>query len=133
MTYTPSGLRAILCKYQRRAVGARQRPRDDVLVQRASPLNEAPWAATSREWADVEAAMSALPHNWGHITFTYLCLGGNNVEGTSWRNGMSQYNWREKVGDFWCMSAGDINKVVNESLKEMSDTLNGVTVTNDPA
>ncbi len=130
MTYTPGGLRSILCNYQRRAVGARQRPPEDRLGTQAPPLGEAPWAASSRVWSDVEEAMRALPYNWGHITFTYLCLGGNDKERTSWRNGMSQFNWREKVGDFWCMSAGGVNRIVNDSLKEMAATLNGTNSAN---
>jgi len=130
--YTTSMVRGLLAGYQRRAQGARQRPRDDVLVQRAAPLNEAPWVVSSCVWSDIEQAMKALPFNWEKITFAVLCLGGNEKQGTSWRNGMSQYNWREKVGDFWGMTAGEINKVVNESLKEMTDSLNGIAVDSSP-
>jgi hypothetical protein len=54
-----------------------------------------------------------------------VCLG----EG-SWRNGTKRYNWREKVGDYWGISGGDVRKVVDSALKEMCDSLNGVAVTN---
>ncbi len=130
MNYTPGMVRALLCSYQRRAQNARQRAPEDRLGTKASPLEEAPWVASSCTWSDIEQAMRALPYNWEKITFAVLCLGGNEEERTSWRNGMSQYNWREKVGDFWGLTGGDVNKIVNESLREMTDSLNGVAVTN---
>ena len=128
MTYTPSMLRGWLCNYQRRAQDARMRPPEDRLAVRVPPLEEAPYVSTSCVWADIEQAMRALPYNWEKITFAVLCLGGGK-EGTSWRNGMSEYNWREKVGDFYGMTAGDVNKLVGESLQEMCDFLNRVEFT----
>ncbi len=119
MTYTPSMIRKLLSDYQRRAQGARPRPRDDVLVQRASPLEEAPWASSSCLWSDIETAMQNLPFQHAHILFMAVCLG----EG-SWRNGMKRYNWREKVGDYFGISGGDVNKVVDSALEEMCDFLN---------
>ena len=131
MIYTSSMLRGWLCNYQRRAQDARMRPPEDKLAVRVPPLEEAPYVATSCVWADIEQAMRALPYNWERITFAVLCLGGGK-EGTSWRNGMSEYRWREKVGDFWELTAGEVNKVVDGALKEMTDTLNGIAVSNDP-
>jgi hypothetical protein len=52
-----------------------------------------------------------------------VCLG----EG-SWRNGSKRYNWREKVGDFFGITGGDVNKVVSESIQEMCSFLNTDTV-----
>ncbi len=130
MTYTVAMVRGWLCNYQRRAQDARMQPPEDKLAVRVPPLEEAPWAATSCTWADIEQAMRVLPYNWEKITFAVLCLGGNEKEGTSWRNGMSQYNWREKVGDFWGMTAGQVNKIVDSALQEITDSLNGVAVTN---
>ena len=132
MTYTVSIVRGWLCSYQRRAQDARRQSPEDKLAAKAPSLEEAPWAASSCVWADLEQAMRTLPYNWEKITFAVLCLGGNEKEGTSWRNGMSLYNWREKVGDFWGMSGGQVNKIVGESLREMTDTLNGVAVDNAP-
>ena len=125
MTYTPGMVWKLLAGYQRRAQGARQRPRDDVLLQRAAPLEEAPWANSSCLWSDIEQAMRALPFQHAAILWMTVCEG----EG-SWRNGMKRYNWREKVGDFWGITGGDVNKVVGGALKEMCDSLNGVAVTN---
>jgi len=133
LTYTPSMVRSLLSGYQRRALAARPRPPEDRLGTKAPPLHEAPWAASSRVWADIEAAMHALPPTWDRITFAVLCLGGSEKEPTSWRNGMSLQNWREKVGDFYDMRVADINKIVGESVREMADTLNGAAATNDPA
>ncbi len=99
------------------------RPPEDRLGTRPPPLDEAPWANTSCLWSDLEQAMRALPFHHAQILFMTLCLG----EG-SWRNGMKRYNWREKVGDFWGVSGGDVNKIVDESLQVMCDSLNGVAV-----
>jgi hypothetical protein len=43
---------------------------------------------------------------------------------------MSGYNWREKVGDFWGLTAGDVNRIVKDAIQEMTDSLNGVAVDN---
>lgn len=128
MTYTPEQVRGYLCNFQRRANDTRPRP-PDVLAVRVPPLEEAPYAASSCVWSDIEQAMRNLPFNWEKITFAVLCLGGGK-EGTSWRNGMSVYNWREKVGDFWGLTGGDVNRIVKDAIQEMTDSLNGVAVTN---
>ena len=133
MNYTTGTVRGYLCNYQRRALGARPRQPEDKLAVRVPPLEEAPYAASSCVWADIERAMRNLPYNWEKITFAVLCLGGNNREGTSWRNGMGASRWREKVGDFWGLTGGEVSKIVDVSLKEMTNTLNGVAVNNDPA
>ena len=130
MNYTTSLVRGYLCNYQTRAMHARP-PQRDVLAVRVPPLEEAPYAASSCIWSDIEQAMRNLPYNWEKITFAVLCLGGGK-EGTSWRNGMSVYNWREKVGDFWGLTAGDVNRIVKDAIQEMTDSLNGVAVTNAP-
>lgn len=127
MTYTPSQIRRLLSDYQRHAQGALMRPPEDRLGTRAPPLEEAPWAASSCLWADIETAMKNLPFHHAAIVFMVLCLGGG-----SWRNGMKPYNWREKVGDFWNIEGGEVNKIVDESLKLMCESLNGVAVDNAP-
>jgi hypothetical protein len=129
MIYTPEMVRGYLCNYQPRAMYARPPQRDDKLAVRVPPLEEAPYAASSCVWSDIEQAMRNLPYNWEKITFAVLCLGGGK-EGTSWRNGMSVYNWREKVGDFWGLTAGDVNRIVKDAIQEMTDSLNGVAVDN---
>lgn len=132
MTYTPGMVRGWLCSYQRRAQDARRQRPEDKLAAKAPPLEEAPWVVSSCVWADLEQAMRALPYNWEKITFAVLCLGGNEEEGTSWRNGMSQFNWREKVGDFWGISGGAVNKIVHDAVQEITDSLNGVAVDSSP-
>jgi hypothetical protein len=67
--------------------------------------------------------MKLLPFRDREIVFMTLCLGGG-----SWRNGMKPYNWREKVGDYWGITGGDVNKVVSESIEAMCDWLNVDTV-----
>ncbi len=125
MTYTPQSVWKLLADFQRRAQGARMTPREDVLVQRPPPLTEAPYAASSCIWADIETAMQNLPFRDAQILFMTVCLG----EG-SWRNGTKRYNWREKVGDYFGITGGDVNKVVKDAIQEMTDSLNGVAVTN---
>ena len=127
MTYTPSMVRGMLAGYQRRAQGARQSPPEDRLGTQAPPLGEAPWAASSCVWADIEQAMQNLPFNWEKILWMTVCLG----EG-SWRNGTKRYNWREKVGDYFGITGGDVRKIVDDAIQEMCDSLNGVAVDSSP-
>ncbi len=101
------------------------RPPEDRLGTRAASLEEAPWANSACLWSDLEQAMRALPYRDGQILWMTLCLGGG-----SWRNGMKPYNWREKVGDFWGITGGDVNKVVDAAIQEICDSLNGVAVSN---
>ena len=125
MTYTTSLVRKLLSDYQRRAQGARMRPRDDVLVQRPAPLNEAPYVASSCLWADIEQAMRALPFNWEKILWQTVCMGESSA-----RNGTKRYNWRMQVADWWGITPGDVNKIVSNAIQEMTDSLNGVAVDN---
>ncbi len=127
MTYTTSLVRKLLADHQRRAQGARMRPPEDRLGTRPPPLDEAPFASTSRLWADLETAIQNLPFRDAQILFMTVCLG----EG-SWRNGTKRYNWREKVGDYWGITGGDVNKSVEWSLREICDSLNGSAVDNTP-
>ena len=125
MTYTPSMVRRLLSGYQRRAQGARQRQREDVLVQRASPLEEAPWAASSAVWCDLEVAMQSLPFNWQAILWEVVCVGESSA-----RNGTKRYDWRRQWAYWWDIKPSDINKIVNDAIQEMCDSLNGVAVDN---
>ena len=120
MRYTPGMVWKFLADHQRHAQGARMEPPEGRLATRPPPLEEAPWANTSCLWADLEQAMRALPFRDAQILFMTVCLGGG-----SWRNGTKRYNWREKVGDFFGMTGGDVRKVVDWSLKEMCAFLNG--------
>ena len=126
MTYTPGLIWKFLADYQRHAQGARMEPPEGRLATRPPPLEEAPWANTSCLWADLEQALRALPFRDAQILFMTVCLG----EG-SWRNGTKRYNWREKVGDYWGITGGDVNKVVTGAVKEICDSLNGVAVSNN--
>jgi hypothetical protein len=81
--------------------------------------------------------MRALPFERMQILFMTICMGESD-----WRNGMKRYDWRTKVADWWgrtsrngngrdsTLTPGDVNKIVDESLQEMCDSLNGVAVTN---
>ena len=126
MIYTTSLVRKILADYQRRAQNARMRAPEDRLGTRPPPLDEAPWANTSCLWSDIEQALRSLPFRDAQILFMTVCLG----EG-SWCNGMKRYNWREKGGDFFGITGGDVRKVVDGAIKEMCDSLNGVAVDNN--
>lgn len=118
MNYTPSKVRFLLQQYQSLAQGARLSPPEDRLGSRPPPLDEAPFCSTARQKADIEMALKALPFERMMTVFMSVCLG-------SWRNGMKGHNWREKVGDWWSVTGGDVNKVVEESIEEMADSLNG--------
>ncbi len=120
MRYTPGMVWKFLADYQRHAQGARMEPPEGRLATRPAPLEEAPWANTSCLWADLEQALRALPFRDAQILFMTVCLG----EG-SWRNGTKRYNWREKVGDFFGITGGDVTKVVKGAVKEMCAFLNG--------
>jgi hypothetical protein len=130
-------VRKLLADYQRRAQGVRMRPPEDRLGTRPPPLDEAPWANTSCLWSDIEQAMRALPFQHEKILWMVVCEGES-----SWRNGMKRYSWRAKVADWWgragsngegkatTLTPGDVNKIVDESIQEICDSLNGVAVTN---
>lgn len=135
MSYTPGKVRFLLQSYQSLAQGARISPPEDRLGSRPPPLDEAPYCSTARQKADVEMALRALPFERMMTVFMTVCLG-------TWRNGMKSCNWREKVGDWWSfrtddrggecrgMTGGDVNRLVEESIEEMVDTLNGTSVDN---
>ncbi len=128
MIYTPSIVRSQLSGYQRRAQGARQRAPEDRLGTKAPPLHEAPWAASSCQWADLEIAMQNLPFNWQAILWEVVCVGESSS-----RNGSKRYDWRRQVADWWDITPGDVNKIVGEAIQEMCDSLNGLSVTNSNA
>lgn len=133
MTYTSGQIRELLSNYQSRAQDARHRASEGKLAAKAPPLEEAPWANTASLWSDIEIAMRLLPFNWEKIVFAELCLGGGREDlRTGWRNGMSRHHWREKVGGFWGLTAREVKEIVDKSVNEMADTLNGIAVTNDP-
>ena len=119
MTYTPGMVRKLLADYQRRAQGARMRAPEDRLGTRAPPLEEAPWAATSCVWSDIEQAMKSLPFHHGQILWDVVCKGESSS-----RNG-KRYDWRRQVADWWGLRPGDVNKIVDGSIQEMCDSLNG--------
>ena len=123
MTYTPSQIRKLLSDYQRRAQGALMRPPEDRLGTKAPPLEEAPWAASSCLWADIETAMKNLPFHHSQIVWEVVCKGESSS-----RNGTKRYNWRAQVADWWGITPGQVNDIVKNSLETMADSLNGVAV-----
>ncbi len=123
MTYTTGMLRKLLSDYQRRAQGARMRAPEDRLVSRPPPLEEAPWANTSCLWSDIEQAMRSLPFRDAHILWEVVCKGESSS-----RNGTKRYDWRRQVADWWGITPGDVNKIVDESIQAMCDFLNIDTV-----
>ena len=125
MTYTPSQIRRLLSDYQRHAQGALMRPPEDRLGTRAPPLEEAPWAASSCLWADIETALRQLPFHHGQIVWEVVCKGESSS-----RNGTKRYNWRAQVADWWNITPGQVNDIVKDSLETMADSLNGVAVDN---
>jgi hypothetical protein len=62
------------------------------------------------------------------ILWDVVCRGESSS-----RNGTKRYNWRAQVADWWGITPGDVNKIVDESLQEMCDSLNGVAVDNSIA
>jgi hypothetical protein len=82
--------------------------------------------------------MRALPFHHEKILWMTVCEGES-----SWRNGMKRYDWRTKVADWWgvtsrngagkesTMTPGDVNKIVDESIQAMCDSLNGADSRND--
>ncbi len=79
--------------------------------------------STCRLKADLEQAMRSLPFERMQILFMAVCLG-------RWRNRMTPDHWLEKVGDWWGITGGQVNKVVGDALETISDALNGVAVDN---
>ena len=125
MRYTTGTVHKLLADYQRRAQGARMRAPEDRLGTRPPPLNEAPYVASSCLWADIEQAMRTLPFNWEKILWQTVCMGESSA-----RNGTKRYDWRRQVADWWDITPGDVNRIVNDAIQEMTDSLNGVAVDN---
>jgi len=123
MTYTIGMVRRLLSEYQWRAQGARQRPPEDRLGTQAPPLDEAPWVASSCIWSDIEQAMKSLPFYHEKILWMVVCEGESSS-----RNGTKRYDWRRQVADWWGITPGDVNKIVDESIQAMCDFLNLDTV-----
>ena len=126
MRYTTGMVRKLLADYQRRAQGARMRAPEDRLGTKAPPLEEAPWASSSCVWSDIEQAMKALPFHHGQILWDVVCKGESSS-----RNGTKRYDWRRQVADWWGITPGDVNKIVNNAIEEMRDSLNGADSEND--
>ncbi len=120
MNYTPGKVRFLLQSYQSLAQGARISPPEDRLGSRPPPLDEAPYCSSSRQKADIEMALKSLPFERMMTVFMSVCLGGS-----SWRNGSKRFSWWRRVGDWWGITPGDINKVIEESIEEMCLFLNG--------
>jgi hypothetical protein len=49
-----------------------------------------------------------------------VCLGESSS-----RNGTKRYDWRRQVADWWGITPGDVNKVVDSAIKEMCAFLDG--------
>ena len=58
---------------------------------------------------------------WAHVQER---KNGANGRKQKKRNDISRYNWREKVGDWWGITGGDVNKTVDGALEEICDSLN---------
>ncbi len=125
MTYTVGKVRFLLQSYQRLAQGARVRPREDRLGSRPPPLDEASFAATAREKADLECALRSLSFERQQMIFMMCCLGES-----TWRNGTKKFTWRARVADWWALTPGDVKKAEGEIVEELAATLNGTSVDN---
>ena len=95
------------------------RPPEDRLGTKAPPLEEAPWAASSCLWADIETALKNLPFHRGQIVWEVICKGESSS-----RNGTRRYNWRAQVADWWNITPGQVNDIVKDSMEAMADSLN---------
>jgi hypothetical protein len=62
------------------------------------------------------------------ILWEVVCKGESSS-----RNGTKRYSWRAQVADWWGITPGDVNKIVDSALEEMCDSLNGVAVDNSIA
>ncbi len=88
-------------------------------VQRLLAERQRGW----RDNSDLEQALRALPFCDVQILFMTVCMG-------SWRNGAKPDEWQEQVADWWGIGAGQVNKVVNEALETVCDSLNSFAVDN---
>lgn len=120
-------------EYQRLAQTTRLAPREDRLGSRPPPPDEMPLSATARQKADIEKAMQRQPFERMQITFMVLSLGGTN-----WRDLRERYKdargkavtrditWRERVGEWWGITAGDVAKIADETVEAMHADLNRI-------
>lgn len=113
--YDREHLAKLLLDYQRMVQGAKPPTPDDKLGTRSPPLDDAPWANGACIKADVESALESLPFPMACIVFMAVSLGGS-----TWRGRSKNQSWREYVGDWWGLTAGEVSQVVDASLERMA-------------
>lgn len=121
----------MLREYQQRfALGARPPKREERLgFQRQRP-DEAPWVMTAAEESDLESALKAVPFKWMQIAFMNLAVGetdwGQSPKAKDRKTGrMMPISWREKVGDWWGLTAGEVALVTAEVIEIVHARMNG--------
>lgn len=124
MSYTPGKVRMLLCEYQRLVLTHRLPRRTDKLGVMSPRPSEAAWAGTARLKADLDAALKSLPLERAFLTFMYLSVGNTN-----WNGGRTWMAWREKVGAWWGLSAGDVAGQVDGAIEAITAMLNGDSLT----
>lgn len=121
VTYSRAQIWALLRDYQRHALGARLTNPGDRLGSRPAPADEHPEAATSRLYADLDRALQSLPFEQMMVTWWYLAVGQS-----TWNRCRSNSDWRERVGDWWDLTAGQVNQLTQEAVDAIYAELNGL-------
>lgn len=94
--------------------------REETLVSRPPPRDEAPWAATARLKADLDAGMRSLPSDMEKMLFMAVCMGGSSL-----RTARKDVSCRRAVADYWGITAGEVSAIVAEAEERICRTLNG--------
>lgn len=82
--------------------------------------DEAIWAGAARLKADLEVALKRLPLDDMLIVVLALAL-----RDTPLCRRRDAQGWRERVGDLFGLTGGEVSLVLERSLKAMADYLNG--------
>jgi hypothetical protein len=139
--YTEGRVRSFLRDYQRYAQNARPPANEERLGSRPPPADEASWSATARMKADIEGALQAVSWWKVQVTFMNLSLGDSDwrhsIRSTGeprghrqsgWRDvgakDRSAVSWREKVGDWWGLTAGEVTQITDEVVGVVVTVLN---------
>lgn len=121
-----------LKEYQRLAQGCRLPTREERLGTKPAPKEEAPTAGTSRLKADIASALSRVPFDWAQITFMNLAVGNTDWNYQRRRQRKKRVvhddaaTWREWVGDWWGLTAGQVNEITAAVVEMVYRDLNRV-------
>lgn len=118
--YRPESIYAVLSNYEHVLATGRMPARGERLSTRPPPPNEAATAGVSRVKADVELALKSLPLDVLLIVFMNTAL-----KHSTFNRRRDAAGWREKIGDYFNLTPGQVSDITRQGLEEVCKYLNG--------